>query len=303
MKKTLKKNSIVICCYNRPNHLKKLIRSIKHLKNRRFYFISDGPKNDYDKVKVKEVRKIISNLKFDHKDLLLEINIGLPNIFIKGISWVFKFEKQVIILEDDTIPSKSFFQYCDILLEKFKFNKRISLVSGCNLKVSLNSKIKHDYFFSKYSNIWGWATWKNRWHHYDKKFLGLENFLNSKYFFNLCQHKPEFSFWKKYFKIHKYNNHNSGDWDYAWTYTNFKKKRLSIVPKKNLIRNIGFDIGTGINPKKSFNLRNSNIIFPLKHPSDIKRNLIYDDFCGMNIYSIPKLLWRIKMKILTIFNF
>ena len=29
----------------------------------------------------------------------------------------------------------------------------------------------------------------------------------------------------------------------------FLKKRLSIVPKKNLIRNIGFDIATGKNPK------------------------------------------------------
>ena len=54
MKKTLKKNPIVICCYNRHRHLKKLIESVKHLKNRQFYFISDGPKDDIDSLNVKK---------------------------------------------------------------------------------------------------------------------------------------------------------------------------------------------------------------------------------------------------------
>ena len=302
MKKTLKKNPIVICCYNRHKHLKKLIDSVKHLKNRQFYFISDGPKDDIDNLNVRKVRNLISNLKIKHKKFFFKKNIGLPNIFVKGISKVFKIEKQVIILEDDTIPSKSFFKYCDVLLEKYKNNKKISQISGCNLKNEISKKYKYDYFFSKYSNIWGWATWKNRWDDNDIKFSNFERFISSKYFHELCNIDKEYKFWKKYFKIHKYDRQKAKDWDYSWTYTNFKKKRVSIVPKKNLITNIGYDIKSGENPSKSYNLKNFYISFPLNHPQKIERNLTYDNFCAKNIYSIPNLSWRIKKKLTKLIN-
>ena len=145
MKKTLKKNPIVICCYNRPEHLKKLIKSIKHLKRRKFYFISDGPKNSLDNVNVERVRDIIKNLKLDHKYFFFKKNIGLPNIFLKGISKVFKIENQVIILEDDTIPSKSFFKYCDVLLEKYKNYNKVSQISGCNLHERKKTKLHEEH--------------------------------------------------------------------------------------------------------------------------------------------------------------
>ena len=48
--------------------------------------------------------------------------------------------------------------------------------------------------------------------------------------------------------------------------------------------------------KKSYKLRTFNFKFPLKHPDIIKKNLNYDNFCANNIYSIPKLSWRIKKK-------
>ena len=72
MKKTLKKNSIVICCYNRPKHLKKLINSIKDIKDRKLYFISDGPKNEEDNLNVNKVRNLINSLKFNKKIILFK---------------------------------------------------------------------------------------------------------------------------------------------------------------------------------------------------------------------------------------
>ena len=107
-------------------------------------------------------------------------------------------------------------------------------------------------------------------------------------------------FWKKYFNLHK-NKRFFGTWDYAWTFTNFKKKRLSIVPKKNLITNIGFDIKTGENPKKLKNLHKFNLNFPLIHPNIENRYTKYDDYCARNIYSLPKFIWRLKKKFSKLF--
>ena len=35
--------------------------------------------------------------------------------------------------EDDCVPEVGFFRYCDLMLKKFKRNKDIAHISGCNL--------------------------------------------------------------------------------------------------------------------------------------------------------------------------
>ncbi len=291
----MKKTSIIIFCYNRPRHIKKLLSTLRKIKNRKFYFVCDGPKkNNEDIKKVSSVKKIISLKK--SKKYLLNKNVGVRKIFKLGLNWVFKYEKKIIILEDDIIPSKFFFNFCDKLLVKYENNKKISQIAGCNINSKITKNFKNSYFFSKYSNIWGWATWKDRWQSYDNNFKKLNILVDSIYFKKLCNSNNEYKFWKKYFSIH-FRKKNLGTWDYAWTYTNFLKKRFSVVPSKNLVKNIGFDVASGLNPNKLKNLRIEKLNYPIIHPKKIKRNLDYDNFSAQNIYCIPKFSWRIKKKI------
>ena len=64
--------------------------------------------------------------------------------------------------------------------------------------------------------------------------------------------------------------------------------KISIVPKINLIKNIGYDEPTSINPKKTSNLKTSSIKFPLKHPKNYI-NEEYDLFCSTRLFSKSKL--------------
>ncbi len=291
------KTNIIIFCYNRPVHIKKLLNEIKKIKKRKIYLISDGPKNNKDNIKVKLVRKEIKKFKPGFfKIKILKKNLGVRNIFELGLNWVFKYEKKIIILEDDIIPSKSFFKFCDSMLNKYKKNKNISQIAGCNVKDNISKNLKSDYFLSKYSNIWGWATWKDRWFDYDNKFKDLKFLMESKKFKGSCFAISEYNFWKKYFKIHQ-QNRNIGTWDYAWTYTNFLKNRFSIVSKTNLIENIGLNQGTGKNPKKLKKLKKKEMFGKIVHPKILKINMKYDLYSSQNIYSIPKLFWRIKNKL------
>lgn len=291
------KTNIIIFCYNRPLHLKKLLTKIREIKKRKIYLISDGPKNIKDKIKVNLVRKEIkkSNIKFFKKKYLKK-NVGVRKIFELGLNWVFKYQREIIILEDDIIPAKSFFKFCDHMLSKYKENKNISQITGCNVNDKITKNLKNDYFLSKYSNIWGWATWKNRWSDYDNNFKNVKNLINSKKFINSCLSINEYKFWKKYFIIH-YKNKNIGTWDYAWTYTNFLKERYSIVSKINLIENTGIEEGTGKNPKKLKNLKKKEIKKKILHPKKLTINNTYDLYSSNNIYSLPKILWRIKNKL------
>ena len=78
-------------------------------------------------------------------------NIGCGPGVKTAIDWFFKYEKMGIILEDDTIPCNSFFQFCDYALIKYERDNRIMMVSGTNYfgeKISSNK-----YFFSKFRLI------------------------------------------------------------------------------------------------------------------------------------------------------
>lgn len=74
---------------------------------------------------------------------------------------VFENEEMGIILEDDCLPSQSFFWFCEELLERYKDDERIGHIGGCNFQ----KRIKRgnvDYYFSIYNYIWGWASWTNK---------------------------------------------------------------------------------------------------------------------------------------------
>ena len=82
-----------------------------------------------------------------------------------AIVWFFNNEKQGIILEDDCIPSISFFMFCDELLEKYKKNKKIKVISGDNGSGLLPMKYFEgkDYSYTSLPLIWGWASWEDTW--------------------------------------------------------------------------------------------------------------------------------------------
>jgi hypothetical protein len=97
-------------------------------------------------------------------------------------------------------------------------------------------------------------------------------------------------------------NQNKGAWDFPLTFTNFYFKKLAIVPKVNLITNIGYDDPSGNNPKKNSYLKKMSLIFPLMHPSEIKASSEYDHFCSQKVFSLPSLKNRIINKIIKIFK-
>jgi hypothetical protein len=297
------KTNIIVFAYNREVHIKKVIYILYKLNSIRFYFECDGPKNIDDIKKNLLVKKIIKSKKFKNcRYLFFKKNIGVRKIFKKGLDWVFNFEKKIIIIEDDIIPSISFFKFCDKLLVKYQNNKKISQISGNNVYDKITKNNKGSYLFSRYSNIWGWATWKDRWLDYDIFFKNLKKFNNQDRLKKISISKNENKYWQKYFNLHSADK-KYGTWDFAWTFTNFFHQRISIMPKVNLVKNIGFDTGTGVNPNKLSNLKNLEIHFPLTHPKSVETNKDYDEYCSANIYSIPKLKWRIKNKLKKLFLF
>lgn len=140
---------------------------------RRLYIACDGARVDVlgEEQKVQQVRSfVLKNIDWDCevKTLFQNKNLGCKEAVSSAITWFFENEEMGIILEDDCLPSQSFFPFSEQLLHKYKDDKRIWLIAGTNFIADMTSNNKESYYFSIYDRSWGWASWRRAWQNYDK---------------------------------------------------------------------------------------------------------------------------------------
>jgi hypothetical protein len=273
---------ILFLGYNRPDLTQKTLDRILEI-NPKFLFVSlDGPnsskKNDVKNCKL--VHEIINKISIT--DCILKIRINKNNLGCKisvksAIDWFFENVEYGIILEDDCFPSHSFFPFCKELLKKYQDNERISHISGSNFQYGIWRGFE-SYYFSKYTHIWGWATWRRAWKDYD---ISMKEFEKSSLFNGVKILLPIDLMRDVYLgKI--------DTWDIQWFYTNVLFNRMTIVPNINLVRNIGFnsDATHTIGSIYSYirNTPNGNLVFPLKHKKNIFENNSADTLVSLKVF-------------------
>ncbi|MCW7472066.1 glycosyl transferase [Leptospira levettii] len=266
---------VLLLAFNRPSLTIQIINAIRNYKPNKFYFSVDGPRigNQNDKINNESVKDLV---KFIDWECEVITNFSANNLGCRigpssGINWFFEREEMGIILEDDCLPDESFFFFCEELLEKFKDNNSISMISGTNFSFG-KERFHTSYSFSIYPHIWGWASWRRAWFGYDLNMKDYPVWRNKDFLNPIFPEKRERDFWYKNFDLVAFENFSA--WDYQWFFHNLKHSRLSIVPSMNLIRNIGSgDDAThtqdlGIISK----LKLERMDFPLNHPVEICRN-------------------------------
>ncbi len=275
---------VVIMVYNRPSQTKRLLKNLEKIKPKNLIIISDGAKkNTNDQKKVIKVQKIVKQINWKCKKIYIgsKNNLGLKKRIYSGLNIVFRNYNQAIILEDDCIPNLSFFYFCKKLLNIYKNNKKISSISGNNFN-SMN--IDDSYYFSKYSSIWGWATWKRSWKKFDIKMKFWPKYRKSKKWKKDCPDIVERTFWEKNFDNVYKGTINS--WAYPFLLNNFYHNYLTIVPKYNLVKNVGFGKNaTNTNKyEKIFSPKVKNLNQNLKIPKKIIRNFKADTLDFGNVF-------------------
>ena len=162
---------VLFLVFNRPDTTEKVFEAIRQAKPQKLFVAADGPRGNRlgEKEKCEQVRKIATTVDWDCevKTLFREKNLGCKFAVSSAIDWFFKNVEEGIVLEDDCLPSQSFFWFCQELLERYRNDERVMLIGGNNRGVDFLKN--HSYFFSKYVQIWGWATWRRSWEKYDSK--------------------------------------------------------------------------------------------------------------------------------------
>ena len=293
---------ILFLVFNRPETTALVFRRIKEMQPTRLFVAADGPRTgkEGEAEKCEAVRQLILggiDWPCDVKTLFRGHNLGCGNAVSGAISWFFQHVEEGIILEDDTLPDPGFFEFCRTLLEKYRYDDKVKMISGNNFQ---NGKWRGDgsYYFSAYSHIWGWASWRRTWNEYDFSLSGmdtdnLENHMQ-KYF----EKNDVMEYWKKIFQQVKDGLVNT--WDYQLLFSIWKQHGSSILPNVNLVSNIGF--GESSTHTKNKDDKTSNIpagtLHELTHPGKIEIDKNADEYYS-NKFLLGKhsLFERIKYKL------
>lgn len=296
-------SAVLFLVFNRLDTAIKVFEAIRNAKPPRLYIAADGPRLNQpgDDLKVGEVRRYIeSNIDWSCscRYLYREINLGCKEAIPDALDWFFQNEEEGIILEDDVIPSLSFFYFCESMLERYRHDKRIGVICGTNLISDGDSNSSLTYSFSKHCLIWGWATWANRWTHYDKRLNNLDKFEVESALKEFSDGDYSFRiYWKMIYEKARKNLLTT--WDFQLSVISFYHRWLNIIPSINMTKNIGYgDESThtsGVEPEIVRKSKALNAGLDTIHPNLIVRDRVLDN--AIDNYFLPSLVRLIASKI------
>jgi hypothetical protein len=297
---------VAFLIFNRPDTTARVFEAIRQAKPPKLLVVADGPRPDRpdDVEKCKAARAIIDGVDWDCEVLTnySDVNLGCKSRVSSGLNWVFEIVEEVIILEDDCLPHSTFFRFCEELLDYYRHDERIMVISGDNFQFGRKCTDYNSYYFSRYPHCWGWATWRRAWKYFNFDMKLWPIIRDGEWLKSISHNSKDRRYWTKIFQSSYDNKVKS--WAYCWTFACWIQNGLTILPNVNLVSNIGFGEGathTSSSKSKVANLPVEEMIFPLKHPPFLLRHVEADDFTHNNNYASN--LWlRFNSKIKQILN-
>ena len=273
--------------FNRPDVTSKVFQAIRAVRPLTLLVVADGPRLEIagEKERCEEVRKVIEMIDWDCEVLknYSEINLGCRDRISSGLDWVFEEVEEAIILEDDSLPHPTFFRFCEEMLKKYRHNEQIMAISGANFQFG-RKRGNDSYYFSHYSIIWGWATWRRAWEKYDLNMSQWPEIKESPWLDEIFPDKSVRKYWMNAFD--GVFNGTIDTWDYQFEFACLLNKGLCVIPNINLVSNIGFgaDATRTKEISRFSNIPLEEMDFPLNHPSIIVRDKDADFFTEKDQY-------------------
>jgi hypothetical protein len=235
------KLALLIIAYLRPQNLENILKVA----------VNSGVTNIYISVDAPRV-STLENIELSHKVLQIakehkanselsvniyrrEENVGCTPSVLSSCDWVFSQESDVIVLEDDCIPTEEFFDFCRSAIGQIQNNSNIWL--ACGTQITPSALINEQWLLSKYPLTWGWCTTKSKWQEIRESLLNQDIKLSE-------QNSPEIT-------PHERTYWNAGSrralegisdaWDTPLVHRMLLNKKLAILPKNSLVSNLGND--------------------------------------------------------------
>jgi len=275
---------VALLIFNRPELTERVFRAIAEARPRTLFVVGDGPRPDRlgEDDRCQRARRVVERINWPCELVknYAPSNLGCKHRVASGLTWVFEQAPEAIVLEDDCLPHPTFFRYCDELLERYRGDERVTAICGANFQQG--PQRTGSYYFSRYLHVWGWASWRRAWRHYDVELLRWPRLREGGWLKDLLGLQDEVDYWTAIFDaVHR---GEIDTWDYQWLFASWVESGLCILPRVNLVSNLGFGSDAThtatANPFAALPAREMR--FPLDHPPF----LIRDADCDRSTYEV-----------------
>lgn len=281
---------VVLIVFNRPDNTSRVFERVRAQRPSTLLIVADGPRPDRpgEADACAEVLGVVSHVDWPCEVLtaVADSNLGCRQRIITGLNWVFEQVPEAIILEDDCLPEQTFFPYASELLERYRDDERVMMISGDGF-VPPHAADPASYRFVRLPHIWGWATWARAWAHNDPDLAGWPAVRDAQILERLFGDQRYADHFTRLFDaVHM---REIDTWDFGWTYSIIARGGLSAVPRRNLIANIGFDQGATHTTNAHdplANLPTAPLPLPLVHPPAVVPDITYEQAALHSVYRV-----------------
>lgn len=278
--------SVLMLFFNRPDTLQLVFNEVKKARPARLFLYQDGPRNEQDMENVLACRRIVEDIDWEcivHKNYQ-EQNYGCDPSGFLSQQWAFSLTDKCAVLEDDCVPSQSFFRFCKEMLDKYEHDERIVLIEGFNNE-EVTTDVEGDYFFTSFFSIWGWASWSRVINQRDGSYSFMDNPISVRQLKALVKQRGVRNDFMQMCREHKMAGKPYFE-SVFWSYM-LLNSGLAIMPTHNLVNNVGLTAGSthysnnlatlphGL--RRIFTMKRFELQFPLQEPSYMLDHVAYKE--------------------------
>jgi hypothetical protein len=229
--------AVLIVAFNRPETTRRIFQAVRQARPKRVFFACDAPRpgRQEEARRVALVRELVREVDWPCEVVtrFSEVNLGCGEAVSSAITWFLDEAGEGVILEDDCLPSPAFFSFTSAMLDRYREDERIGVISGTNLAPEV--RLTSDHAFSTLYSCWGWATWRRTWRRFR---LSPPPVGRQEAWAKEIGNRP--------FKIIRRSLERNAKgaahtWAYPFLVQQLRDNQLSVIPRHNLVLNIGFD--------------------------------------------------------------
>ena len=274
--------------FTRSDTLRQVFEAVRQARPARLFLYQDGPRGERDMAGIEACRAIVADENIDWecdvRRQYLDHNQGCDPSGFRSHQWAFSLADKVIVLEDDVVPSQSFFPFCKEMLDRYEHDERVSMIAGFNTD-EVTPDVPYDYFFTSFLSIWGWASWRRVAQRWEADYAFMQDRFNLHQLEALARQRDYRNTMLRMFRDHSQSGKEYFETIY-WA-DMILNSGLTIMPTKNLVSNVGltadsthFSAELQTMPhrlRRIFTMPCHELQWPLCHPKYVIENVDYKE--------------------------
>ena len=289
---------VLLIVFNRPEMTARVMDALRIVKPKRLLVAADAPRASRPQevrlcAGVREVIERLCDWPCEVQWKCSDKNLGCKYGPATAIAWGLAQYEEIVILEDDCVPHPDFFVFVRGMLDRYRDDPRVMLVSGLNV-LRGHCDVPFSYGFSRYPLTWGWATWRRAWNHFDLDMNDWPSIRDSGLLVDLLGNQREAQYWTRNLELAM--NDEIDAWDYQLHLAMWINGMHAIYPAANLVKNIGIEGTHFSSARPMHNIPYGVLENPLRHPPIVYRDPAADAIIRQTWY-LPSFGQRVRGKV------